>query len=237
RDILQAPAMIDDNPFGTGYGYGHTGQSRGWLQQEIDLSTYAGGEVLVRFEYVTDDATLGSGFLLDDVSISELGFSDDFEAPSDTWTAEGWVLSDNRLPQHFSIHLVQRTTDGVEVTRLLDDLGVNPTRLYTSPLLRARQTADILGQALGVAPVVRAEVAPGFDVARLEGLTRDLGLDDELMLVGHEPDFSGVVSALIGGGRVSVKKGGVARVDLIGYLPLRGELVWLLAPKVFHRLG
>lgn len=119
-DMLSTPSMSNYNPFGTGYGYGYTGQSNKWVQQQLDLSAYAGQEILLRFEYVTDDATLGSGFLLDDVSIPEIGFFDDFESPNPVWNAEGWVLSNNRLPQHFSIHLVLRDGEGrVQVIRLL----------------------------------------------------------------------------------------------------------------------
>jgi phosphohistidine phosphatase len=52
------------------------------------------------------------------------------------------------------------------------------------------------------------------------------------MLVGHEPDFSRTIADLIGGGRVVMKKGGLARVDLESVDPPSGALVWLLAPKV-----
>jgi phosphohistidine phosphatase SixA len=57
------------------------------------------------------------------------------------------------------------------------------------------------------------------------------------MFVGHEPDFSTTIASLVGG-RVAMKKGGLARVDIISSQPqpLLGELVWLIAPKVFERL-
>jgi phosphohistidine phosphatase len=52
------------------------------------------------------------------------------------------------------------------------------------------------------------------------------------MLVGHEPDFSETIRALIGGGRVVCKKGGLARVDLLSdAATLSGQLVWLIPPK------
>jgi phosphohistidine phosphatase len=52
------------------------------------------------------------------------------------------------------------------------------------------------------------------------------------MLVGHEPSFSQVIGQLIGGGRIVMKKGGLARVDVNSIDTLPGELVWLLAPKM-----
>lgn len=122
-----------------------------------------------------------------------------------------------------------------QAARLLKALDVDIDRLYTSPLIRARQTADIVGQALGTAVQVRKEVAPGFNVQHVEALTRALGHDDTVLFVGHEPDFSRTISALVGG-RVVMKKGGLARVDVIAYQPLVGQLVWLIAPKLLAGL-
>lgn len=120
--------------------------------------------------------------------------------------------------------------------RALKLLGVRPSRLYTSPLIRARQTADILGQALGVAVQVRSEVGPGFSAATAAALVRDLGMDDEVIYVGHEPDFSQTVCDLTGA-LIELKKGGMARIDVEAYHPLRGRLIWLVAPKVFDEIG
>jgi phosphohistidine phosphatase len=111
-------------------------------------------------------------------------------------------------------------------------LGVKPDHLYSSPLVRAVQTAQIIGQALGVPVEERTEVSPGFSIFGVETLTRDLDHDAEVMFVGHEPDFSRTISSLVGG-RVVMKKGGLARIDMVSYEPLLGELVWLIAPKVF----
>lgn len=119
--------------------------------------------------------------------------------------------------------------------RVLKALGAVPTYLLTSPLVRARQTADILAQGLGLTVQVRPELAPGFSLPALEALVADLNGGD-LMLVGHEPDLSVTIGALTGG-VVLMKKGGMARVDLVGYRPLRGALVWLIAPRVFDVLA
>jgi phosphohistidine phosphatase len=144
---------------------------------------------------------------------------------------------DPALPDHLRALTdegIVRTRRAARVLRMLD---LKPERLYSSPLVRARQTADILGQTLGVAVLVREELSPGFDMAALEALTHDLGQDAEVMLVGHEPDFSQIVSELTGGSQVEMKKGGLARVDVTQYHPLRGSLVWLIAPKIFDQLG
>jgi phosphohistidine phosphatase len=132
------------------------------------------------------------------------------------------------------------TPEGSERTRragqVLQQLGIAPTRLFTSPLVRARQTADLLSDALKIAPEVRAELAPGFDLAALSVLLSDLGDAERVLLVGHEPGFSHVVGVITGGTRIVMKKGGLARIAVTLRKPLSGELVWLIAPKVFDQL-
>lgn len=131
----------------------------------------------------------------------------------------------------------QITSRGIERThraaQMLKALKIKPVRLFSSPLVRARQTADILGKTLGVPVQVRTELGPGFNAQAVNALVRDLGRGAEVMFVGHEPDFSATVSALIGGGWITMKKGGLARIDVDSEQPVRGSLVWLIAPKVF----
>lgn len=135
----------------------------------------------------------------------------------------------------------QLTERGIRHTRrlarMLKLMEVEPDRLYTSPLTRARQTADIIGTEVGLTPLLRDELSPGFNLAALQSLTHDLPMDNSVMIVGHEPDFSKVMSDLIGGGRIVMKKGGIARIDVSAYQPMRGELMWLITPKVFEQLG
>ncbi len=118
--------------------------------------------------------------------------------------------------------------------RALVKMGVKPQRLYTSPRVRARQTADILAKTLGLPVIVRDEVGFGLRVETLQPLIADLDFNAEVLVVGHEPDLSATIAELIGGGEIVMKKGGMARVDLFeNRLPLRGALVWVLAPRLF----
>ena len=55
-DVLEGDHTTTDDPVGNSYGPGYTGSSGGWVRERVDLTPYAGGNVLVRFEYVTDDA-------------------------------------------------------------------------------------------------------------------------------------------------------------------------------------
>ncbi|HEY3311688.1 MAG TPA: hypothetical protein VGK00_08630 [Anaerolineales bacterium] len=104
--ILKTPSGTDSNPSGNSYGWGYNGQSNGWIEESVDLSQYKGQKVQIRFEYVTDPAANGEGFLLDDISIPELNYSTDFEKDDGGWQAEGFVNVENILPQTFRLALI-----------------------------------------------------------------------------------------------------------------------------------
>jgi phosphohistidine phosphatase len=111
------------------------------------------------------------------------------------------------------------------------DLGLDA--ILTSPLLRAFQTAEIVAERLNALDllVVDERLEPGFGPGDLAEILEEYPQADEIMLVGHEPDFSETIGYLIGGGTIVCKKGSLARVDLIDAGPMAGELVWLIPPK------
>jgi phosphohistidine phosphatase len=115
-------------------------------------------------------------------------------------------------------------------------LGVKLDLLLTSPLARARQTAEIVGRELACDVQIADALAPGCNAERLLGLLRQHEEAQRVMVVGHEPDFSTMTSALTGGGHVVVKKGGLARVDLPTLTPGSGALIWLLQPRTLLAL-
>ena len=113
---LQSRRTTDEDPIGNNFGHGFTGSSGGWVQERIDLTPYAGQEVLLRFEYVTDDSVYLDGFTLDDVSIPELDFFDDAEREG-AWEAAGFVTTDNTLPQDYFVQIIEIGTDGAASVR------------------------------------------------------------------------------------------------------------------------
>ena len=118
-------------------------------------------------------------------------------------------------------------------------LGLEPEVILTSPLVRARQTAQIVAERLGLESRVQVDerLAADFGAARLPAMLADHPEASSLLLVGHEPSFSETLGELTGGNLV-FKKGGLARVDLDldePGEPLTGTLVWLLPPKVLVR--
>ncbi|RPI81970.1 MAG: phosphohistidine phosphatase SixA [Chloroflexi bacterium] len=125
----------------------------------------------------------------------------------------------------------KRTASSAEkIARL--NLGLDA--IITSPLVRARQTAEIVADRLDMrSKMVEDEsLAPGFGPKELSEILEKYPDANALMVVGHEPDFSDTISTLIGGGDIVCKKGGLVRVTLLNVQALEGQLVWLIPPKI-----
>jgi hypothetical protein len=99
----------------------YNGRSEGWILEEIDLSAYAGGQILLRFSYLTDSVIADRGFALDNIAIPEIGFYDDVETPADGWLAEGFVRAAGYLPQEWHLQLITFEEGQPVVTRLVPD--------------------------------------------------------------------------------------------------------------------
>ncbi len=113
-------------------------------------------------------------------------------------------------------------------------LKLVPDLILTSPLVRASQTAEIVARELGIAEQVLTDkrLSPGFGRKRLRKILKDHADQGRLMLVGHEPDFSETIGRLIGGGRVTIEKGGLASVEIPDPQTLRGKLLLMATPDL-----
>ena len=112
--------------------------------------------------------------------------------------------------------------------------GVEPSLILTSPLVRAVQTADILAEALSYigSVVVTDELSPGFDPEALRRLLKTYQQVDELVIVGHEPDLSGVVSSLLSlQGEFNFKKGSAFRLTIDTAFTKPAAFKWLAVGK------
>jgi phosphohistidine phosphatase len=117
--------------------------------------------------------------------------------------------------------------------RALAALKVEVHMAFTSPKVRARETAVLACEALGIEPIEHDALAIGFDADAALELLAAAGTDQRVLVVGHEPDFSQVVYDLAGG-RIDMKKGGIAAIRLDG---TRGELIALLRPRELDRIA
>jgi hypothetical protein len=110
-EIIRTPSSTDADPSGNSYGWAYNGPSGAldpiWIREEVDLSRFAGQNLWLRFEYVTDAAVNGEGFLVDDLAIPQIDYFSDLEEDNGGWQAEGFVRIPNLLPQTFRLALIR----------------------------------------------------------------------------------------------------------------------------------
>ena len=123
-----------------------------------------------------------------------------------------WTAPDDERPL---------TDEGIQemqrVATALKRLKLNPDHILSSPLPRALKTAEITGKALGIKVQERPELKPGFDRRKCDALLAAFPGDD-LLLAGHEPDFSRIVRSYTGG-RVKFPKAALAAIEIGEELP------------------
>jgi phosphohistidine phosphatase len=117
-------------------------------------------------------------------------------------------------------------------------LDVAVDEIFTSPLVRARQTADLLAAGLPGKPAVKIldALSPGHPPASTLAELARAARRRRLALVGHEPGLGELAAHLIGAGRaLPFKKGGVCRIDVESLSSRRpGTLGWFVTPKMLR---
>lgn len=118
--------------------------------------------------------------------------------------------------------------------RMLAEVGFRPDVIVSSPRVRARQTADVVGRLLHTDVAVDMRLAQEIELGQLDDLLGELDADRPL-LVGHDPDFSTIVASLCAAGAFPMKKGALARIDVTRPLrPGGGLLRWLVPPDLLR---
>lgn len=133
--ILKTPSGTDFDPQGNNYGWAYTGFSGGgtiaqWIRETVNLSAFAGSQVLLQFDYVTDAAVNGEGALIDDLSIRAIDYAEDFEDGLGGWEPAGFVRLFNVLPQHYLLALVE-VGEETRVTPIMLDDQLQATQTIT----------------------------------------------------------------------------------------------------------
>ena len=130
-----------------------------------------------------------------------------------------------------------------EAAQGLVRLGVELDWIVSSPLVRARQTAEIVGEEMGAhTPLDFCDaLAPGGEA---ESLLKYLGTHADrrrVLVTGHEPDLSALAARLVGAGsraNLAFKKGGCCLITFEEFPPQSpGTLLWWLTPKVMRKLA
>jgi phosphohistidine phosphatase len=120
---------------------------------------------------------------------------------------------------------------------LLKELGLRVDAVISSPLVRAAQTAKPVANATGVDVLFDQRLGYDFGVGELGAIVGGLGpTSQRVVLVGHDPGFSEVVSHLAGA-QISMAKGALARIDMVDreVRAGSGDLRWLLPPDAVAR--
>lgn len=126
-----------------------------------------------------------------------------------------------------------------EVLKAAKRAKTNPGLILTSPYIRARQTARIAAEVLGYKDdlIESGVLVPGGESQEVWNEVRAHRDQNEVLLVGHDPLFSGLVGFLLGSQSILVdmKKGAMVRLDFENFAPQpHGVLKWMLVPKLLN---
>jgi phosphohistidine phosphatase len=122
--------------------------------------------------------------------------------------------------------------------RAIEELGLELDCIVTSPLLRAKQTAELVAQRLGNATLVEdRRLADGFNLERLGAILSSHPDAESIMLVGHEPSMSTTIGRSIGDANIELKKAALAAIEFDERGSPAGTLLYLIPPKVLVALG
>jgi phosphohistidine phosphatase len=123
----------------------------------------------------------------------------------------------------------------------LKELDVVVDEIFSSPLVRAKQTAELLASGLSGKPSVKIldALAPGHTPTSVLAQLARAAKRRRIVLVGHEPDLGELAAHLIGAARaLPFKKGGACRIDVESLTSRRaGAMTWFVTPKVLRRIG
>ena len=147
---------------------------------------------------------------------------------ADAGDPEGWAGDDDVRPLSAKGEL-----QAERLGSFLAEVGFRPDALISSPKVRARRTAEIVGAAIGVGVRLDDRLGGGFDPLTLDAILADAGGPARPVVVGHDPDFSHMVGWLANADGLTMKKGALARVDVRGSIAGgRGTLRWLVPPDL-----
>lgn len=129
----------------------------------------------------------------------------------------------------------------MDISYGLQTLEIKFDHIFSSPLLRTKQTAEIVAKSIKYKGNIEELDSLRPEGSRLEfySVLSKLKQDSVILVVGHEPYLSEMISDGISqsGCRINLKKAGLARMRILSTLPkIRGELRWLLTPKLLKKL-
>jgi hypothetical protein len=151
--VLPGVHSSGDDATGNNYGAGWTGTSHfSWVGEEVDLTPFVGAEVMLRFDYVTDQSYTGQGFAFKDMRIPQRGLNERIRVDDPAWTAEGWVRVDSPIPEPWNLRRIRWTPAGVQI----DVIPVGPDATARFDLDESASRSVLV-----IAPTAPRTVLPG----------------------------------------------------------------------------
>lgn len=147
------------NANGNAFGSGYTGRSQRWVEERIDLTPFAGKRVLLRLEYITDDAIYLQGACFNGFEIPEIGWAD-LSGSDSGWLARGFTRISDRIPQEWLVQVV-RVRDGQTAVVLPLPVSHSGTGLLTVNEIVPGERLYIAVSALTPASMVPAHFSLG----------------------------------------------------------------------------
>jgi phosphohistidine phosphatase len=133
---------------------------------------------------------------------------------------------------------IARFREGVAALKTLD---VTVDEIFTSPLVRTKQTAELLAAGVTGKPSLKLleALAPDHTPAQIMSQLAKAAKRRRIALVGHEPDLGHLAAHLLGAQRsIPFKKGGMCRIDVETLTSRRaGSLIWFATPKMLRHIG
>jgi len=123
--LIPSKSSRETDPNGQNLGHGFSGMSgkgweAAWIQETANLNAYTGKHILLRFAMQNNRSVNNFGFAVDDLSIPEIGWTDNAEAGGNDWVSGGFVRIHNRIPQVWGVRAVEQNKDGSIVVHDLD---------------------------------------------------------------------------------------------------------------------
>jgi hypothetical protein len=152
QDNPNVPPGREPSDYATaGRWHAFTGESGGWVPVSMDLSPFAEHTINLYFRTWQDGAFTLQMMYVDDISIPEIGFSDDVEGGEDGWTAEGWFITDGKFANDFGVTTVD--TKWVPTARYPEPAGNNAMELHSSSTLTVDPATQYGMDSVSATPV------------------------------------------------------------------------------------
>jgi phosphohistidine phosphatase len=149
---------------------------------------------------------------------------------ADAGDPEAWAGPDDARPLSGKGEKQSR-----RLARFLSGIGFAPDAIISSPKVRARQTAEIVAEAVGVEVELDERLGRGLDAVAIEAILFDAGEPGRPVLVGHDPDFSDLAAWITGAPELPLKKGAFVRIDTVRPISsASGTLRWLVPPDLLQ---